>query len=216
MEPDDITGKPILLYIRADDLAPFVEQVDLIKASTSISQMRFWFQSPNRPREIPCEAIIFGAACGIVAVVRRCKPFVRKQLVGSREQCDNRGSSLSSRSSRSLRWDPYGSSQGSEFSDSSFPSTYSDYGFTPPHNVPRATLDRIKVLQPDEKPARPIPGLLDDTFLMHERATAPVIPAFKEVIVQHYSEDDGDDGVDVDMVVRGVAISRLDGGDVDL
>ncbi|KAK3825266.1 MAG: hypothetical protein J3Q66DRAFT_396260 [Benniella sp.] len=216
--PDDIIGKPILLYIRADDLAPFVEQVDIIKASTSISQIRFWFQSPNQPQEIPCEAIIFGAADGIVAVVRRCKPFVRKHLIGNREQYDNqsRGSSLSSRSSRSLRWNPYSSSQGSEFSDSSFSSTYNGYGFNPPQNVPRATLDRIKILELDEKRARPIPSLLDDPFLMHERATAPVAPAFKEVIVQHYSEDDGDDGVDVDTVVRGVAISRLDDSDVDL
>ncbi|KAI8358108.1 hypothetical protein B0O80DRAFT_382977, partial [Mortierella sp. GBAus27b] len=44
VDPDDITGKPILLYIRSDDLAPFVEQVNLIKATTTISQMRFWFQ----------------------------------------------------------------------------------------------------------------------------------------------------------------------------
>jgi len=47
VDPDDITGKPILLYIRADDLASFVEQVDVIKQSASILQIRFWFQSPN-------------------------------------------------------------------------------------------------------------------------------------------------------------------------
>ncbi|KAI8357482.1 hypothetical protein B0O80DRAFT_289535 [Mortierella sp. GBAus27b] len=81
IDPDDLTGKPILLYIRADDLATFVEQVDIIKGSTVISQMRFWFQSPTRRREIPCEAIIFGASDGIVAVIRRCRPFVRKHLI---------------------------------------------------------------------------------------------------------------------------------------
>ena len=75
LDPDDLTGKPILLYIRADDLAPFVEQVNFIKSSSAISQMRFWFQSPNWSREIPCEAIVFGSADGIVAVIRRCRPF---------------------------------------------------------------------------------------------------------------------------------------------
>ncbi|KAI8358107.1 hypothetical protein B0O80DRAFT_274238 [Mortierella sp. GBAus27b] len=53
VDPDEITGKPVLLYIRSDDLAPFVEQVDLVKTSTTISQMRFWFQSPNCRQEIP-------------------------------------------------------------------------------------------------------------------------------------------------------------------
>src|SRR5688500_6657987 len=61
VDPDHITGRPILLDIRADDLAPFVEQVDHARTTTVISQMRFWFQSPNWPTEIPCEAIVFGS-----------------------------------------------------------------------------------------------------------------------------------------------------------
>ncbi|KAI8349015.1 hypothetical protein B0O80DRAFT_417860, partial [Mortierella sp. GBAus27b] len=44
VDPDEITGKPVLLYIRSDDMGPFVEQVDLIKSTAAVSQIRFWFQ----------------------------------------------------------------------------------------------------------------------------------------------------------------------------
>ncbi|KAK3825267.1 MAG: hypothetical protein J3Q66DRAFT_436381 [Benniella sp.] len=196
MDPDDITGKPILLYIRADDLAPFVEQVNLIKSSTAIAQMRFWFQSPNWPQEIPCEAIIFGAADGIVAVVRRCKPFVRKHLIGSREQYETH-SQYSSRSSGSFRWSQqYSSSSGSASSASPSPSTYNSCGFkpvTPPQNVSRAMLDQIRILELDDKRVQPRPISEDYSYLTYERKVVSHVPAFKEVIVQHYDEDDGDD-----------------------
>ncbi|KAF9302146.1 hypothetical protein BGZ74_005741 [Mortierella antarctica] len=81
VEPDQIVGKPFLLFIRADDLASFVEQVDLAKASNIVTHMRFWFQSPKHRQEIPCEAMLFGAADGMIAILRRCKPFFRKQLI---------------------------------------------------------------------------------------------------------------------------------------
>ncbi|KAG0051408.1 hypothetical protein BGZ83_003794 [Gryganskiella cystojenkinii] len=81
VQPDQIVGKPFLLYIRADDLASFVEQVDMAKSSNIITHMRFWFQSPQFAQEIPCEAMIFGSSDGMVAVLRRCKPFVRKRLI---------------------------------------------------------------------------------------------------------------------------------------
>lgn len=81
VEPDQIVGKPFLLFIRADDLASFVEQVDLAKASNIVTHMRFWFQSPKHRHEIPCEAMLFGAADGMIAILRRCKPFFRKQLL---------------------------------------------------------------------------------------------------------------------------------------
>ncbi|KAG0325123.1 hypothetical protein BGZ99_001033 [Dissophora globulifera] len=85
IDPDHIVGKPILLFIRADDLASFVEQMDMIKATTAITYIRFWFQSPRLRQEIPCEAMLFGAADGIVAVMRRCRPFIRKRFIGSRD-----------------------------------------------------------------------------------------------------------------------------------
>lgn len=81
VDPEKILGKPFLLYIRADDLSTFVEQVDTAKSSNVITHMRFWFQSPNLAEEIPCEAMIFGSSDGIVAVLRRCKPFMRKRLI---------------------------------------------------------------------------------------------------------------------------------------
>ncbi|KAF9419935.1 hypothetical protein BGZ76_004178 [Entomortierella beljakovae] len=43
--------------------------------------MRFWFQSPVCRQEIPCEAMLFGAADGMIAILRKCKPFVRRQLI---------------------------------------------------------------------------------------------------------------------------------------
>lgn len=81
VEPELMIGKPFLLFIRSDDLVSFVEQVDLAKSSNVVSHMRFWFQSPNCMDEIPCEAMLFGAADGMIAILRRCKPFVRKKLI---------------------------------------------------------------------------------------------------------------------------------------
>ncbi|KAG0325134.1 hypothetical protein BGZ99_001044 [Dissophora globulifera] len=85
IDPDHILGKPILLFIRADDLASFVEQMDMVKAAAAITYIRFWFQSPRLRQEIPCEAMLFGATDGIVAVMRRCRPFIRKRFIGSRD-----------------------------------------------------------------------------------------------------------------------------------
>ncbi|CAO3563612.1 unnamed protein product [Mortierella alpina] len=81
LEPDEIVGRPFLLFIRSDDLATFVEQVDLAKSTNAVTHMRFWFQSPRCAREIPCEAMLFGAADGMIAIMRRCKPFVRRHLL---------------------------------------------------------------------------------------------------------------------------------------
>ncbi|CAO3573031.1 unnamed protein product [Mortierella alpina] len=79
---EEVVGNPFLFYIRADDLAAFVEQVQVAKATNVITHMRFWFQSPNCAQEIPCEAILFGTPDGMVVVMRRCRPFVRRRLIG--------------------------------------------------------------------------------------------------------------------------------------
>jgi len=187
VDPDQLTGKPILLYIRADDLAPFVEQVDHIKATTVITQMRFWFQSPNWPQEIPCESIIFGAADGVVAVVRRCKPFVRTHLIDAGEQfgVDSRGSSWSSGWNRS-----YGSSPVSTFSAT--PPAYRD-------SVSRATLNQIRIIDFDgDERVPPLTHLSEDPSHTEHESAAADVPAFKEVITQYYredwSEEDEDEG----------------------
>ncbi|KAG0325120.1 hypothetical protein BGZ99_001030, partial [Dissophora globulifera] len=85
IDPDHIVGKPVLLFIRADDLASFVEQMDMIKASPAVAYMRFWFQSPKLRQEVPCEVMLFGAVDGIVAAMQRCRPFVRKRFIESRD-----------------------------------------------------------------------------------------------------------------------------------
>ncbi|KAF9925973.1 hypothetical protein FBU30_004326 [Linnemannia zychae] len=81
IDPDKAIGKPLLVFLRADDLAGFVEQAELAKSSNVVTHMRFWFQSPNCRNEIPCEAMMFGAADGLVAVLRRCRPFMRRQAI---------------------------------------------------------------------------------------------------------------------------------------
>ncbi|KAF9350960.1 hypothetical protein BGX34_000900 [Mortierella sp. NVP85] len=77
IDPGMIVGKPFLLFIRSDDLATFVEQADRAKATTVVTHMRFYFQSPNYLEEVPCEAMLFGAADAMIAIMRRCKPFIR-------------------------------------------------------------------------------------------------------------------------------------------
>ncbi|KAF9938395.1 hypothetical protein BGZ67_000237 [Mortierella alpina] len=79
---EEVVGNPFLCFIRADDLATFVEQVQIAKATNVITHMRFWFQSPNCAQEIPCEAMLFGTPDGMVVVMRRCRPFVRRRLIG--------------------------------------------------------------------------------------------------------------------------------------
>ncbi|KAF9955358.1 hypothetical protein BGZ72_003810 [Mortierella alpina] len=83
IDADAIVGKPFLLFIRADDLGAFVEQVGVAKSSSAITHMRFWFQSPNWPQEIPCEATLLSTGDGLVVIMRRCRPFVRRRLIGS-------------------------------------------------------------------------------------------------------------------------------------
>ncbi|KAF9578025.1 hypothetical protein BGW38_006408 [Lunasporangiospora selenospora] len=82
IDSEDMVGRPLLLYIRSDDLATFVEQVDMVKATNVITHMRFWFQSPSYAQEIPCESMLFGSSDGMVIIIRRCRPFVRKRLIG--------------------------------------------------------------------------------------------------------------------------------------
>ncbi|KAF9907375.1 hypothetical protein EC991_011024 [Linnemannia zychae] len=81
IDPDQIIGKPLLVFLRADDLAGFVEQAELAKSSNVVTHMRFWFQSPNCREEIPCEAMMFGAADGLVAVLRLVVVVLRQVWV---------------------------------------------------------------------------------------------------------------------------------------
>ncbi|CAO3566387.1 unnamed protein product [Mortierella alpina] len=82
IDSEAIVGKPFLLFIRADDLGSFVDQVQVAKSSNAITHMRFWFQSPNWAQEIPCEATVFGATDGLIVIMRQCRPFVRRRLIG--------------------------------------------------------------------------------------------------------------------------------------
>ncbi|CAO3573029.1 unnamed protein product [Mortierella alpina] len=88
-----IDGKPFLFFIRADDLALFVESMDAAKSTSLISHVRFWFQSPHWPQEILCEALLVGTADGLVLIMQLCRPFVRRRLSRSMVHDDTRKSS---------------------------------------------------------------------------------------------------------------------------
>ncbi|KAF9957795.1 hypothetical protein BGZ72_001370, partial [Mortierella alpina] len=96
IDADHIIGKPFLVFIRSDDLGSFVEQVDMAKGLNVITHIRLWFQSPNWPQEIPCEAILFGSSDGLVVVMRRCRPFMRRRWIESMEQFDRTHAQASS------------------------------------------------------------------------------------------------------------------------
>ncbi|KAF9317463.1 hypothetical protein BG003_000725 [Podila horticola] len=88
VDPEAIIGKPFLLFVRADDLGPFVEQANMAKSKNVITNLRFYFQSPNWPQEIPCEIMAIGTSDGIIVILRRCNPFVRRHLLTSSEYYD--------------------------------------------------------------------------------------------------------------------------------
>ncbi|KAF9938394.1 hypothetical protein BGZ67_000236 [Mortierella alpina] len=90
IDSQEIEGKPFLLFIRADDLASFVENMDVAKSTNIISHIRFWFQSPHWPQEIPCEALLVGTSDGLVLIMQLCRPFVRRRLIGSMRHYDAR------------------------------------------------------------------------------------------------------------------------------
>ncbi|KAF9100348.1 hypothetical protein BGX27_000443 [Mortierella sp. AM989] len=193
IDPDDITGKPILLFIRSDDLASFVEQMDIVRGTSSIVNMRFWFQSPNLLHEIPCEVVFIGGSDAIITVIRRYKPFVRKYFIGSREQYES-----SSKFSCSTGWSS-GYSPSSEQSpitsiSSSYSTPDSQSGSWPPSfGVNRKTLSRVKIYELDDKKARPLRCIPDnDPFLVRDTEVMSQLPEFKEVIVQSYDDDDDD------------------------
>ncbi|KAF9983011.1 hypothetical protein BGZ75_005533 [Mortierella antarctica] len=74
----------------SDDLASFVENMDVAKSTNIISHIRFWFQSPHWPQEIPCEALLVGTSDGLVLIMQLCRPFVRRRLIGSMRHYDAR------------------------------------------------------------------------------------------------------------------------------
>lgn len=218
IDPEEIVGKPFLLFIRADDLATFVEQADLAKTSTVMTHMRFWFQSPNCPHEIPLEAMFFGCADGMVAILRRSRPFVRKHLIGSMEHFDfakTRGmsplsSSLGSTSSSSSRSRSYGSSLASSVSPSP-PDVYvpnidsrnndDPEGFRLPRlgmrSVPMGSIQNIQNLERDQSRFRPLTTvqLTDSTF-----GTLPHGYQLREIV--QIDSDEEDEGEEEESVSR--------------
>ncbi|KAF9572149.1 hypothetical protein EC968_010235 [Mortierella alpina] len=103
IDSEEIIGKPFLVFVRADDLASFVEHTDVAKSSSMITHIRFWFQSPYWPQEIPCEAMVLGSSDGLVVVMRRCAAFSRRRLITGvcfcKTQLHSAASSLESTSS---------------------------------------------------------------------------------------------------------------------
>ncbi|KAF9343695.1 hypothetical protein BGX26_005345 [Mortierella sp. AD094] len=136
IDPDDLLGKPLLLFIRADDLASFVEQGDLAKSSPAVRHLRFWFQSPNYHQEIPCEAMLYGASDAMIMILRKCLPFRRRRFLTdySSPECYSSASSYRASSFGDGFSQKYSSSQDSGFGGSGLHSargySHSTRGYT--------------------------------------------------------------------------------------
>ncbi|KAF8937279.1 hypothetical protein EDD21DRAFT_389774 [Dissophora ornata] len=178
IDSEQIIGKPILLFIRADDLSSFVEQVDMVKSTTAITHMRFWFQSPNWPQEIPCEAMLFGSPDGMVAVMRRCRPFVRKHFLGSSEQYAARNPSWSAPNSNSYP-PPFG--------------RVPNKTKGPRRNVPMSTIRSLRIVELDDDKARPMEVPEDDPTLIKDLSSMPEGYRIKIYNVQDYEEQRGEE-----------------------
>ncbi|KAF9169575.1 hypothetical protein BGX20_010130 [Mortierella sp. AD010] len=193
VNPDDITGKPILLFIRSDDLKSFVEQMDIVKGTSSIVSMRFWFQSPNTPQEIPCEAVFIGGVDAVLVVIRRYKPFVRKYFIGSREQycAENQDNSWSSGG-----WDrSFTPSTGSSYSSTHDSNSYKKNTWGAHRKVNRTTLDQIKIYELDDgEKARPLACIPDnDPTLVRDTTVMSQLPEFRDMVFHRCDDDDDDD-----------------------
>ncbi|KAF8972382.1 hypothetical protein BGZ46_010135 [Entomortierella lignicola] len=81
VKPEEIEGKPILLFVRADEMGTFMEYMDMSKSSVAIIHTRFWFQSPGSRYSVPCDVVLLGGSDGILAIVKKCKPFLRRNLI---------------------------------------------------------------------------------------------------------------------------------------
>ncbi|KAF9111188.1 hypothetical protein BGX27_005275 [Mortierella sp. AM989] len=195
IDPEQIVGKPILLFVRADDLGSFVEQVDVIKSSTAIMHMRFWFQSPNCSEEIPCEAMLFGCADGVVALMRRCKPFVRRRLIGGNEHykpSNNIG--IISRDSSWSSTSPSSNSSTPATSITSSPPIFKS-PTCPSRNAPMSRIKKIKIVdKEDDRITRPLEEVINtDPDLAPEVNYMPAGFGIKEYRMQDYEENDDDD-----------------------
>ncbi|KAF9357635.1 hypothetical protein BGX26_003367 [Mortierella sp. AD094] len=188
IDPEQIVGKPILLFVRAGDLTSFVEQVDVIKSSTAIIHMRFWFQSPNWPEEIPCEAMLFGCADGIVALMRRCEPFLRKQLIGGSEHY---GPSKNTSSNSSLSSPTKSSYSSATATSMSSPSPKYKSSSNPLRNAPMSRIKKIKIVdRDDDRITRPFEEVINvDPNLAQEVNHLPKGFGIKEYRMQGYDED---------------------------
>ncbi|KAF9166679.1 hypothetical protein BGX21_005708 [Mortierella sp. AD011] len=185
IKPEQIEGKPILLFVRADELGSFVEQVDVSKSSGAIMQIRFWFQSPNMSHEIPCEAVLFGSTDGIVAVMRRCKPFVRRHLIGNGSVNKEYYSPVSSHTTQNASW-----------SSCSTASSSSPSSFSMSRSLTQAKLKSIKIVDRNDGNIRP----LEEVLPVHASETDVDTQrlGIRDISKQDYIDDDDDDynGVD--------------------
>ncbi|KAG0201237.1 hypothetical protein BGX28_005886 [Mortierella sp. GBA30] len=208
IDVEEIVSKPILLFIRADDLASFVEQVDIAKATNAITHMRFWFQSPNYSQEIPCEAILVSTPDGMLLVMRRCRPFVRRRLIGSMALYDSLYSSAPTSVASSLASQDSGFGRMSTASPSPLPSPPSSALWishplgglaidsamanrTPSTRVPVGSIRQIMELDKDED----LKPMVDIHPEESEEMTDLSVREFTHLFREHYVVDDEDDKI---------------------
>ncbi|KAG0225667.1 hypothetical protein BGX31_007568, partial [Mortierella sp. GBA43] len=215
IDPEAIVGRSFLLFIRSDDLATFVEQVDLAKSSNVVTHMKFYFQSPNNPQEVPCEAMLFGAADAMIAIMRRCKPFIRTKPMITASSDHYIGEPISTsfnsqgsyRNSDDRHLHPHGySSRISASSCSTYPSSPTDsvssaasssasvYSnrpgnrsyMAPLRGITIGSINSIRNLDSDQSRLRPLMSLhVDESDIVDESTTLPA--SFR--LRRHHTDD---------------------------
>ncbi|KAF8978044.1 hypothetical protein BGZ46_006868 [Entomortierella lignicola] len=152
--------------------------------------MRFWFQSPNVPQELPCEAVFIGGVDAILVIIRRYKSYTRKMFIASREQYE------SSQEQDYRRTPSFNSSSVSP--QSSLSSDQRSNSQSPRYKLSRSALNRIKIYElSDVEKTRPLACIPDnDPYFVQNDTAATLLLEFREMIIYNYDDDDSSEEYD--------------------
>jgi hypothetical protein len=185
IESDQIEGKSLFQFIRADEMMEFAKHISTSDSSGTIVHLRFWFQSPSLPYDVPLEAVLMGSTDGIVLVMKKCKPFGRRKRVGNWEQYLSAHINVENRTAWSSHVDKLKSLI---------------WGSTVSHNVTKSELKKIKIV--DRNGGGNNVRLLED-IISRQRNNSDVSISAKALGIREYSreefpDDDDDDDDDND------------------
>ncbi|KAF8946784.1 hypothetical protein BGZ46_005694, partial [Entomortierella lignicola] len=208
IKPENLEGKPILLFIRADEMGSFVENVDTSKSSGTIMHIRFWFQTPKSRCSLPCEAVLIGTSDGILAIMKECKPFVRRHLIHNSQYYNHYR-----QHTHATQGNSYSSSQSTASSSSSYTSSVSSEGYlsTSASSLSQSNLKHIKILDRNEGKVRPLEEFVqaDPSCSQHDANLTTEKLGIREYRRQEYVENDSDDEEEPDTAYVRSGLRRL-------